>query len=80
MAEPVVSKSAERTREIRRAIASLQTDAYSDRATGDPLAHLSVEDRTVLQLATENLVQAIVSTSVDQKLAAQSEWKNLDLI
>lgn len=73
-----MSESVERNREIRQAIARLHTDALRpdasfNRDTTDPLAHLSIEDRAVLQLATENLVQAIVSTRADQNLIGQSE-------
>ena len=69
---PVISDILEQTKDIHQAIANLhedvlriQTDLHSGKINDYP--QLSPQDRAILQLAAESLIQAIRSAQKDEK-------------
>jgi hypothetical protein len=64
----------EQTKSIRQAIETLHDDILQLK-TNSTRSNLSIEEKTILKLATEKLIQAIISTRIDKQSNISSEGR-----
>ena len=66
----------EQTKDIRQTIETLHEDILQLKTNSNNLSNLSLEEQTILKLATENLIQEIISNRINKSIQMKKN-KNL---